>query len=75
MKSQLTNLTCEIEILPGEKLTLPDFLVNSISAGRWVISIRPSIEEKTNAAIRSHDAFLNGYEPEDEGLYDDYPSR
>lgn len=75
MKSQLTNLTYEIEIMPGEKLTLPDFLINSVGAGRWVISIQPSAEEKTTAAIRNHDAFLNGYEPEDEGLYDDYPSR
>jgi len=25
--------------------------------------------------IKSHDAFLKGYAPEDEGLYDDYPSR
>lgn len=23
--------------------------------------------------IRNHHAFLNGYAPEDEGLYDDYP--
>jgi antitoxin (DNA-binding transcriptional repressor) of toxin-antitoxin stability system len=25
--------------------------------------------------MRNHDAFLNGYAPEDEGLYDDYPTR
>ena len=25
--------------------------------------------------IRQHDAFLNSYAPEDEGLYDDYPTR
>ena len=29
-------------------------------------------EELSN--VRSHDAFLNGYAPEDEGLYDDCPS-
>ncbi len=75
MKSKLMNLTYEIEILPGEKLTLPDFLVNSISAGRWLITIQPSLEEKKAATTRSHDAFLKGYEPEDEGLYDGYPSR
>lgn len=68
------NLTYEIEILPGEKLSLPDFLVNGISAGRWRITIEPFTERKT-VVTRSHDAFLNGYEPEDEGLYDDYPSR
>lgn len=46
MKSKLMNLTYEIEILPGEKLSLPDFLVNSISAGRWKITIEPFTEEK-----------------------------
>ena len=25
--------------------------------------------------VRQHDAFLNSYAPEDEGLYDDYPTR
>lgn len=74
MKSKLMNLTYEIEILPGEKLILPDFLVNSISAGRWKITIEPFTEQKA-VVTRSHDRFLNGYEPEDEGLYDDYPSR
>ena len=74
MKSKLMNLTYEIEILAGEKFILPDFLVNTISAGRWKITIEPFTEEKP-VVTRSHDGFLNGYEPEDEGLYDDYPSR
>ena len=46
MKSKLMNLTYEIEILPGEKLIVPDFLVNTISAGRWKITIEPFTEEK-----------------------------
>lgn len=32
-------------------------------------------QTKTPKTTPSHDAFLNGYAPEDEGLYDDYPSR
>ncbi|NER39152.1 MAG: hypothetical protein F6J93_35235 [Oscillatoria sp. SIO1A7] len=28
--------------------------------------------ESTPRAIRNHNAFLNSYAPEDEGLYDDY---
>ncbi|MBD1997937.1 hypothetical protein H6G00_15100 [Leptolyngbya sp. FACHB-541] len=29
----------------------------------------------TKPSVRIHDAFLSGYSPEDEGLYDDYPAR
>ena len=71
MKSSLINLTYEIEIKPGETLTLPKSLVEQIGAGSWIISIQPKLDE--NRKIRVHNAFLNGYAPEDEGLYDDYP--
>ncbi|MDJ0579675.1 hypothetical protein [Crocosphaera sp.] len=38
------------------------------------------LQEVTESAslintTRNHQAFLNGYSPEDEGLYDDYPTR
>jgi hypothetical protein len=33
------------------------------------------ILEKKNLTVRNHQAFLNGYVLEDEGLYDDYPIR
>jgi len=75
MLSKLIKLTYEIELQTGEKLTLPNSLVESIGAGRWVITIEPSIEEKTPVVTRRHDAFLKGYAPEDEGLYDDYTTR
>jgi hypothetical protein len=73
MKSELINLIYEIELQPGEKLTLPESIVESIGAGRWIVTIESKqiISPKT----RSHEAFLNGYAPEDEGLYDDYPTR
>lgn len=72
MKSQVVNLTYEIELKPGEKLTLPESLVESVGAGNWIITIQP---KPTSPVItRSHDAFLNSYAPEDEGLYDDYPT-
>ncbi|WP_310489800.1 hypothetical protein [Chamaesiphon sp. VAR_69_metabat_338] len=32
---------------------------------------RESLESETTV-VRNHSAFLNGYAPEDEGLYDDY---
>jgi hypothetical protein len=73
MKDHLLQLSYEIELQPGEKLTLPPTLVESVGAGRWLLTIRPL--SAPAHAVRSHDAFLRGYAPEDEGLYDDYPAR
>ena len=74
MKSNLINLTYEVELQPGEKLALPKSLVESVSAGHWLITIQP-LTPATPPPIRDHSAFLNSYAPEDEELYDDYPSR
>jgi Arc/MetJ-type ribon-helix-helix transcriptional regulator len=60
----------EIELGPGEELTLPASLIAQIGAGRWLITIQPLA-----APIQSHSAFLSSYAPEDEGLYDDYSPR
>lgn len=73
METKLVNLTYEIEVQPGEKLTIPESIINSIGVGHWIITIQP--KTATPTIPRSHDAFLNGYAPEDEGLYDDYPTR
>jgi len=70
MKNSLVNLTYEIELEPGEKLTLPESLIAQVDTGRWLITIHP-----TPTPVRSHSAFLNSYVPEDEGLYDDYTPR
>jgi hypothetical protein len=74
MKSDPINLTYEIELEPGEKLTLPESLVSSVGTGRWIVTVRP-LPTAASAPIRSHDAFHNSYASEDEGLYDDYPPR
>jgi hypothetical protein len=66
MKNQLLNLTFEVEVRAGEKLSIPDTLIEGIGEGKWLITIQPDL------STRSHDAFLNSYSPEDEGLYDDY---
>ena len=72
----LLNLTYDIEINPGEKLTLPAALINAVDAGRWLITIQPYAAETVPAMpIRSHSAFLTSYIPEDEGLYDELPTR
>jgi hypothetical protein len=68
MKSQLLQLAFEIELQDGEKLILPTSIVGGVGKGKWLITIQP----KSSAPNRSHDAFLNSYSPEDEGLYDDY---
>jgi hypothetical protein len=70
MKEKVVNLTYQIDLHPGEKLTLPDFLVESVGTGSWIITIQQ--KPVYPVVTRSHDAFLRGYAPEDEGLYDDY---
>ena len=72
MKDHLKHLAVEIELQPGEKLTLPQALDRERRRGRWILTIEPA-----NGALplRGHGAFLNGYTAEDEGLYDDYPGR
>ncbi len=76
MNTQVVSLSCEVELLSGETLTLPDEITHQIGVGRWLISIAPApLATGISApaeAVRQHDAFLNGYAPEDEGLYDDY---
>ncbi len=69
MKDTLINLTCEIEIRPGEKFTLPQAIMDSIGPGRWLINVRPAAPSPSFPA-RDRRAFLNSYAPEDEGLYD-----
>jgi hypothetical protein len=69
MNSKLINLTYEIELKTGEKLILPESLLQNIGEGRWLVTIQPLTEAKA-VFTRSHDAFLKGYAPEDEGLYD-----
>jgi hypothetical protein len=75
MRGDLVSLTYEVEIQPGEELTLPEQLKKNVRPGRWLITIQPVILKKTAELIRNHNAFLNSYAMEDEGLYDDYPSR
>ncbi|NJP08606.1 MAG: hypothetical protein HC866_03310 [Leptolyngbyaceae cyanobacterium RU_5_1] len=74
MNTKLVNLTYEVELQQGEKLSLPDSIATRIGAGRWLIIIKP-VSESFIEPVRSHDAFLNGYAPEDEGLYDDCTAR
>jgi hypothetical protein len=72
MTDNVKYLSYEIELQPGERLTLPPALLNAVGPGRWVVTVEPA---EGNSAIRSHGALLAGYAAEDEGLYDDLASR
>ena len=71
MEDPPSQLSYEVELQPGEKLTVPAALANRVGPGRWVITIRPA---NNDLPIRDHTSFLNGYAPEDEGLYDVQPA-
>jgi len=72
MRSQLLNLTYEIELQPGDTFKLPPLLLETLRAGRWLITIQPAHEQDQSRQLLKHSAFLNSYALEDEGLYDDY---
>ena len=71
MKNQLIQMTIEVDLETGEKLELPENIIENLGAGKWLVTIRPKNFEQ----IRNHTAFLNSYAETDEGLYDDYSSR
>ena len=70
MNDAIKHLEVEVELQPGEKLKLPQLLVDSVGAGRWRITVEPA-----DGAVRDHAAFLAGYTAGDEGLYDDIAGR
>lgn len=70
-----SQLTFEVELGPGDKLSLPPSVVNSVGPGHWVVTISSAEATDAPEPRRSHSAFLASYAPEDEGLYDDYPAR
>jgi hypothetical protein len=60
-----------------ERLPLTDFvkLAAWVDRRRQQLAISPSATDKGQAVVRDHGAFLNGYAPQDEGLYDDAAAR
>ncbi len=75
MQDALVNLTIEVDLKEGEAFSLPDEAIKYIKPGKWWISIQPAPPPNNGKPIRGHSAFLNSYSNEDEGLYDDYPTR
>lgn len=74
MQAKLTEITYDIELQPGESLSLPEDAAGILGPGHWLVSIRPVADRSRSELVRDHTAFLNSYAPEDEGLYDDYRS-
>ena len=66
-------LSCQVELQPGERLQLPQSLVDRIGPGHWLVTVQPA-DDATADPIRNHSAFLGSYDAGDEGLYDDYPT-
>ena len=75
MQAKLAEITYDVELQPGEALSLPKDVAEILGPGHWLISIRPADRANHSGPIRDHAAFLNSYVPEDEGLYDDYSAR
>ena len=71
MMNPAATIECEVELHAGEKLHLPESLTEQIGEGRWLVTVAPV----SQSPARLHEAFLNSYSPEDEGLYDDTPAR
>lgn len=55
-----SELTYEVDLEPGEKLSLPESLTNNLSPGHWIVSIR---KLQAPGIARINDAFLNSYAP------------
>ena len=68
----------ELENLPENVGDRSSVLITFLDAGMVdPVQLRRLIDqlEAMVPTVRQHDAFLNSYAPEDEGLYDDYPTR
>lgn len=73
MNEQLVDLTYTLELAAGERLTLPQDMIEKVGPGRWIVTVRQCTGPVASPSVRRHDAFLSGYAPADEGLYDDLP--
>jgi predicted transcriptional regulator len=63
-------MTLQIHLPPEIEQKL---LEQAAATGKEVATlVEEAVAAKFAAAIRSHDAFLNSYAAEDEGLYDDF---
>ena len=69
MDANPTELKFDIQLGPGEPLSLPADAAKIQGPGRWQITVRAT---DGTSSERDHSAFLTSYSATDEGLYDDY---
>lgn len=74
MQSELPEFIYDIQLKPGEPLALPKEASEIVGPGNWQVTIRRSDSSASPKSVRMHDAFMNSFAPEDDGLYDDYPT-
>jgi hypothetical protein len=74
MQPNISEFVYDIQLKPGESLSLPKEAASIVGPGHWQVTIRQSDAIETESSMRSHSAFINSYAPEDDGLYDDYPA-
>jgi hypothetical protein len=67
------QLSCEVEVQPGQRIQLPASLVDKVGPGHWLVTVQPA-DTAVSGLVRIHSAFLASYSDADEGLYDDYPA-
>jgi hypothetical protein len=72
MQSKLPEIIYDIQLRPGEALSLPKEAARIVGPGHWQVTIRSTDVAATEKSVRDHSAFLNSFAPEDDGLYDDY---
>ncbi|PSF36044.1 hypothetical protein C7H19_14985 [Aphanothece hegewaldii CCALA 016] len=64
-----------IQLNENESFTLPESVLNLVGSGDWLVTIEQIESDTNSSSIRDHQAFLNGYDPMDEGLYNDYTAK
>jgi hypothetical protein len=73
-QSKITEVVYEVDLKPGEAFSLPADVAQILGPGHWRVSITAGGNSHQTMAAGAYTAFLRSYAPEDEGLYDDYPT-
>lgn len=61
------ELSCEIQVRPGEAISLPPEITERVGAGRWLVTITPVVQHAT--PVRVSDRSLADYELADHGIH------
>ena len=55
----------DVQLGPGETLSLPSGETAAVGPGHWLVSVRPIDQEPPAPVVRDHSGLLNSYVPED----------